>query len=210
MNGDIRKFFKIGAGSAGSDVGGKGASSVKKIKKVSKKNSAKQWKVFTDGSTINNGKRNAKGGIGIFFEDDSEYKVGEPFSYKGKTSNNICELEAVRRAIEIVVKKPEYKTGDKILICTDSSYVIDCITKWSNTWEKNGWKRKNRSGKLQPVKNVDLIKSIKSMYYKYNVLFKHIKAHRNLSEEIKKSSLEYQEWYGNKMADELANIGSGK
>ena len=48
------------------------------------------------------------------------------------------------------------------------------------------------------------------MYYKYNVLFKHIKAHRNLSEEIKKSSLEYQEWYGNKMADELANVGSGK
>ncbi len=199
MNTDIRKFFS---------VGGNKQNPAKKVSK--KKIPSKQWKVFTDGSAINNGKRNAKGGIGIYFSEDSEDNVGEPFSFQGKTSNNICELEAVRRAIVIIAKKPEFKSGDKILICTDSSYVIDCITKWSNTWEKNGWKRKNRSGKLQPVKNVDLIKSIKSMYYKYNVLFKHIKAHRNLSDEIKKNSLEYQEWYGNKMADELANVGSGK
>ena len=166
------------------------------------------WKVFTDGSAINNGKRNAKGGIGIFFKDDSNDNVGEPFSINGKTSNNICELEAVRRAIDIITKKIEFRQSDKILICTDSSYVIDCITKWSNTWEKNGWSRKNKKGKKVPVKNVDLIKSIKSMYYKHNIQFKHIKAHRVLGSEIKKDSLEYKEWYGNKMADELANLGS--
>ena len=198
MNGDIRKFFSTGP------------KTVNKPKKLSKKKIIiKEWKVFTDGSTINNGKRNARGGIGVFFIDESEDNVGEAFSFNGKTSNNICELEAVRRAIVIVVKKPEYKTSDKMLICTDSSYVIDCITKWSDTWEKNGWKRRNK-GKIVPVKNVDLIKSIKKLYYKYNIQFKHIKAHRNLSDKIKKNSLEYQEWYGNMKADELANVGSAK
>nr|QDY51923.1 RNase H [Mimiviridae sp. ChoanoV1] len=195
MNSDIRKYF-----------------STAKVepKKKSKKKSNKEWKVFTDGSTINNGKRNAKGGIGIFFDDDSPDNLGEEFNINGKTSNNICELEAVRRAINIIIKKKEFKSDDKILICSDSTYVIDCITKWSNTWEKNGWMRRNKGGKKVPVKNVELIKEIKKLYYQYTIQFKHIKAHRNLNPEIKKSSLEYKEWYGNKMADEFANVGSGK
>ena len=195
MNSDIRKYF---------------STSKVEPKKKSKKKSNKEWKVFTDGSTINNGKRNAKGGIGIFFDDDSPDNLGEEFNINGKTSNNICELEAVRRAINIIIKKKEFKSDDKILICSDSTYVIDCITKWSNTWEKNGWMRRNKGGKKVPVKNVELIKEIKKLYYQYTIQFKHIKAHRNLNPEIKKSSLEYKEWYGNKMADELANIGSGK
>ena len=195
MNSDIRKYF-----------------STAKVepKKKSKKKSNKEWKVFTDGSTINNGKRNAKGGIGIFFDDDSPDNLGEEFNINGKTSNNICELEAVRRAINIIIKKKEFKSNNKILICSDSTYVIDCITKWSNTWEKNGWTRRNKGGKKVPVKNVELIKEIKKLYYQYTIQFKHIKAHRNLNPEIKKSSLEYKEWYGNKMADEFANVGSGK
>lgn len=195
MNSDIRKYF---------------STSKVEPKKKSKKKSNKEWKVFTDGSTINNGKRNAKGGIGIFFDDDSPDNLGEEFNINGKTSNNICELEAVRRAINIIIKKKEFKSNNKILICSDSTYVIDCITKWSNTWEKNGWMRRNKGGKKVPVKNVELIKEIKKLYYQYTIQFKHIKAHRNLNPEIKKSSLEYKEWYGNKMADELANVGSGK
>ena len=70
--------------------------------------------------------------------------------------------------------------------------------------------RRNKGGKKVPVKNVELIKEIKKLYYQYTIQFKHIKAHRNLNPEIKKSSLEYKEWYGNKMADEFANVGSGK
>ena len=197
MNSDIRSFFKVG-----------GAPVTKKISK--KKIQAKTWKVFTDGSAINNGKRNAKGGIGIFFGDDNKDNVGLAFSKDGKTSNNICELEAVRRAISIIIKKIKFRVGDNILICTDSSYVIDCITKWSNAWERNGWKRKNKGGKKVPVKNVELIKEIKSNYLKYNIQFKHIKAHQVLGSNIKEDSLEYKEWYGNKMADELANLGSAE
>ena len=200
MNSDIRKFFQ---------VGGKSEKKLSKKKPLnSNKISIKEWKVFTDGSTINNGKRNARGGIGVFFDDFSTDNLGEEFNIDGKTSNNICELEAVRRAIMIIISKKDFKKTDKIQICSDSSYVISCITVWSNNWEKNGWKRKNRSGKSVPVKNVELIKSIKSLYNRYNIQFKHIKAHRTLGTNINPNSLEYQEWYGNKRADELANLGS--
>ena len=196
MSFDIRNFFQI----AGDN---KKKSKKKPLVKINK-----EWKVFTDGSTINNGKRNARGGIGVFFDDLSNDNLGEEFNINGKTSNNICELEAVRRAILIIIAKNDFNKSDKIQICSDSSYVISCITIWSNNWEKNGWKRKNRSGKSVPVKNVDLIKSIKSLYNRYNIQFKHIKAHRTLGTNVNINSLEYHEWYGNKRADELANLGS--
>ena len=206
MNNDIRKYFitkeKVIEKQIFKNL------ELETKSKTKTKTKSKEWKVFTDGSAINNGKKNARGGIGIFFSDDNTNNIGEEFSIEGKTSNNICELEAVRRAIEIISEDKEFKDTDLILVCSDSSYVIDCITKWSNTWEKNGWKRKNKSGKMEKVKNLDLIKSIKSMYYKYNIQFKHIKAHRVLGSEVSKDSLEYTEWYGNKMADEYANIGS--
>ena len=206
MNNDIRKYFitkeKVIEKQIFKNL------ELETKSKTKTKTKTKEWKVFTDGSAINNGKKNARGGIGIFFSDDNTNNIGEEFSIEDKTSNNICELEAVRRAIEIISEDKEFKDTDLILVCSDSSYVIDCITKWSNTWEKNGWKRKNKSGKMSVVKNLDLIKSIKSMYYKYNIQFKHIKAHRVLGSEVSKDSLEYTEWYGNKMADEYANIGS--
>ena len=201
MSFDIRKFFQI----AGDNKQNK---QNKKSKKKPLVKINKEWKVFTDGSTINNGKKNARGGIGVFFNDYSDDNLGEEFNINGKTSNNICELEAVRRAILIIIANKDFNKSDKIQICSDSSYVISCITIWSNNWEKNGWKRKNRSGKSVPVKNVDLIKSIKSLYKRHNIQFKHIKAHRTLGNNIDKNSLEYQEWYGNKRADELANLGS--
>jgi len=204
MNNDIRKYFITTEKVIEKQI----FKNLELETKSKTKTKTKEWKVFTDGSAINNGKKNARGGIGIFFSDDNTNNIGEEFSIEGKTSNNICELEAVRRAIEIISEDKEFKDTDLILVCTDSSYVIDCITKWSNTWEKNGWKRKNKSGKMEKVKNLDLIKSIKSMYYKYNIQFKHIKAHRVLGSDISKDSLEYTEWYGNKMADEYANIGS--
>ena len=105
----------------------------------------------------------------------------------------------------IKLKETNYKIGDKIIICTDSEYMINCITKWSNDWEKNGWKRNDR-GKLKNIQNLELIKELRNLVRKNNVSFKHIKAHQ--VEPTHKNSVQYQEWYGNMMADKLANLGS--
>ena len=51
---------------------------------------------------------------------------------KGAVTNNICELEAVRRAILAVVSQADYELDDDILVYTDSQYLINCINKWSH------------------------------------------------------------------------------
>ena len=163
--------------------------------------------VWTDGACSSNGKRNATGGIGVFFHDDSPLNISEPMMpKKGKVTNNICELEAVRRAILNIVNQEDYDWEDDILVYTDSQYLINSVTKWSNTWAANGWIRKNSKGKKVPVKNKELIQAIKGLCTKHNVILSHCKAHTNFTGAI--GSREYVIWYGNKRADELAVAGA--
>ena len=163
--------------------------------------------VWTDGSCLANGKKNAIGGIGVFFADDSPLNISEPVKpLKGAVTNNIAELEAVRRAILAIVEQEEYEVDDDILVYTDSQYLINCINKWSQTWAKNGWIRKNTKGKKVPVKNKELIQEVKGLCIKYQVVLSHCKAHTNFYGN--KDSKEYKIWYGNKRADELAVAGS--
>ena len=188
---DIRKYFII-----------------EKTEQLVKEKSHTLHKVFTDGSSINNGFKNCVGGIGVFFEDGSPYNIGEKMTFKddGKVSNNVCELTACLRAILSIKDLKNFdRLNDSILIYTDSKYLIDSITKWSNSWEKNGWMRTDRSGKKKPVKNVELMKQIKGLTQIYNIHFKHVKAHRSEPKGIDKETNEYKEWYGNMMADKLAN-----
>lgn len=168
---------------------------------------SRTFKVWTDGSCFDNGKKKAMGGIGVFFHDDSPNNISEPLVVeKGSVTNNKCELEAVRRAILSVVSQKDFHYDDTILVYTDSQYLINSINKWSDTWSKNGWTRKNAKGKKIPVKNVELIKNIKGLCVKYKVILTHCKAHTNFQGDI--GSPEYVIWYGNKKADELAVLGS--
>lgn len=48
-------------------------------------------------------------------------------------TNNVAELLAIEKAIDIVQNNKK----DIIEIFTDSSYSINCLTKWYNSWAKN-------------------------------------------------------------------------
>ena len=88
--------------------------------------------VYTDGSCLNNGKRNAQCGSGVWFEDGSEHncmiKIPGP-----SQSNQIGEIAAVITALG---KVPNYAP---LTIKTDSKYVINGLTKHLNDWEDQGW-----------------------------------------------------------------------
>ena len=159
------------------------------------------FKVFTDGSVSNNGRDNAKGGIGVFFNDNNPDNLSLELHIPNIT-NNICELEACIRAINIIINKKEFidnKNKNKIIIYTDSKYVINSIIIWFKDWEKNNWK----NSKNEPVKNLNFIKKLRDYYLKYDIEFIFIKAHKKKpNNDIE--SIEYKEWYGNKMADKLA------
>ncbi len=124
--------------------------------------------IYTDGACINNGKKNAKAGIGIYISDD--FTVSEKL--KGLPTNQRAELYAILKAL-LIIDILNYKN---INIYTDSMYSINCITKWVKGWKKNGWK----DSKKKDVKNKDLIDNIDKIYSKYNhIHFNHVEAHTN-------------------------------
>ena len=163
--------------------------------------SLKVYEVFTDGSSINNGKKYKLqfGGIGIFFNRNEFGPICQPLT--GKITNNIAELKACITAIEFLIKTKDFN-DNHIHIYTDSEYTINCILKWSKNWEKNGWK----NSKKQEVSNKDLIIKLNNYYKNYKIKFIHVKAHQ--PEPKNKDSLEYKIWYGNFVADKLAQTAS--
>lgn len=66
-------------------------------------------------------------------------------------TNQRAELTAILRALEIA---PPYQP---VRIVTDSQYSINCVTVWSRSWERKGWK----TATGEDVKNQDLVKAIR-------------------------------------------------
>lgn len=170
-----------------------------KIIKTIKKNINKDPNalyIFTDGSSINNGSKNANSGFGIYIPEPEtmHLKISSKLP-KGKT-NNYAELKAILEALKIldhtdigILKKIK---KEKIIIVTDSQYSINCITQWYHKWIKKGWV----SATGEEVKNKELIQEIQPLSVKHNVTFKHIKAHTS------KKGFFYD---GNRVVDKLAN-----
>lgn len=137
--------------------------------------------VYTDGSCLNNGKKDAIAGIGVFFNDNSPFNVSKKLN--GHVSNNISELTACIIALNIIV---ENKLSDKVIIKTDSQYVINSLTKWIYNWKKNNWKTSTK----KDVLNKNLIIVLDSFNTKLDIKYVYVKGHSGE--------------HGNEMADLLS------
>ena len=119
--------------------------------------------IYTDGAAKGNP---GPGGYGVVME-----LVGTAFKkefYEGfrHTTNNRMELLAVIVGLE-KLKKPNMK----VLVISDSKYVVDSVEK---KWVL-GWEKKSFAGR----KNADLWKRFLKIYRKHQVDFKWIKGHTN-------------------------------
>ncbi|RZJ27361.1 MAG: ribonuclease HI [Flavobacterium sp.] len=119
--------------------------------------------IYTDGAAKGNP---GPGGYGVVME-----KVGSGYHkefYEGfrLTTNNRMELLAVIVGLE-KLKNP----GTRVLITSDSKYVIDSVQKnWVFGWEKKGF-----AGK----KNPDLWQRFLKVYRQHKVDFVWVKGHNN-------------------------------
>ena len=121
--------------------------------------------VYTDGACVNNGKKNAKAGYGIYFGENDKRNVSKRVD--GKQTNNVAELTAIIETYKIIEKDIASK---RIVIFTDSKYALKCIQLYGKKQDLNGWK--------EDIPNKDLVKKIYTLYKeKKNVEFRHIKAH---------------------------------
>lgn len=106
-------------------------------------------RIYTDGSSLANGKAGSRAGVGVFFGDGdarnvSERLVGDP------QTNQRAELMAMLRALEIA---PEEQT---VQIISDSQYSINCVTQWALGWKMKGWV----TATGEKVKNQDIIRAV--------------------------------------------------
>ena len=93
-----------------------------------------RW-VYVDGACINNGRRDAAAGYGVWFGNNNGLNVSRVVS-GDKHSNQVAEIQAAKAAIEIATDL-EF---DGLKIYTDSRYVYMGITSWINIWKENGWR----------------------------------------------------------------------
>jgi ribonuclease HI len=151
--------------------------------------------IYTDGACTNNQHKDIrKGGYGVFFGDNDNNNISAKLEGP-KITNQVAELTACIKGIEILINKVEIKD---LIIKTDSMYTINCINVWFDGWKKRGWKKAD--GK--PVDNLELIQKLHEYKTIYNIKFVHVRAHKS---EPPKDDPNYADWYGNMMADKLAS-----
>jgi len=134
--------------------------------------------MFTDGACSGNP---GPGGWGVLLRwrgTEKELCGGDP-----ETTNNRMELMAAIQGLESL-KRPM-----KIVLATDSRYVMDGITKWIFNWKKNGWRTANK----KPVKNDDLWQRLDAAMKGHDIEWQWVKGHAGHVE--------------NERADQLARDG---
>lgn len=134
--------------------------------------------IYTDGACKGNP---GPGGWGVVLQWGEHEKTlhgGE-----ADTTNNRMELMGAISALE-ALKRP-----CRVLLHTDSKYVIQGVTEWMRGWKMRGWKTADN----KPVKNEDLWQRLDEARLRHDVKWIWVKGHAGVP--------------GNERADQLANQG---
>lgn len=134
--------------------------------------------VHTDGACSGNPGPGGWGAILEFNSTRRELSGGEAL-----TTNNRMELLAAISALE-ALKRP-----CRVEMHVDSIYVKDGISKWINSWKRNGWKTADK----KPVKNLDLWQRLDAALAGHEISWHWVRGHSGHDD--------------NERADELARQG---
>ena len=138
----------------------------------------KTIEIYTDGACRGNPGPGGWGALLIAGKHEKALHGGDP-----ETTNNRMELTAAIEALNAL-------TGPrKVILHTDSKYVMDGISKWMPNWKERGWKTSAK----KPVKNQDLWQALDEAAGRHEIDWRWVKGHNGNP--------------GNEKADELANLG---
>lgn len=142
----------------------------------------KTVKIFTDGACSGNPGAGGWGAILRYGQHERELSGGER-----NTTNNRMELSAVISALS-ALKEP-----CKVILTTDSKYVVDSVTKgWVYGWKKKGWIKSDK----KPALNVDLWEKLLPLLELHEVEWVWVKGHAGHAE--------------NERCDELAVLAASR
>ena len=140
--------------------------------------------VYIDGSCIRNGTSTAQAGYDIFWGDQHPWNCSHPLPPDSTATNNKAELTAAIKALQ-VARNNNLK---RLIVCSDSNYVIQGVTERIYKWGDNGWKTANG----EDVKNKDIWMELTALTLdsEMEITWKHVAAHSGIP--------------GNEEADKLA------
>jgi ribonuclease HI len=133
--------------------------------------------IYTDGACSGNPGPGGWGSVLLYNGHRREISGGER-----DTTNNRMEMRAVIEALE-TLKRP-----CRVIVHTDSVYVMKGITEWMHQWKARNWK----TAAKKPVKNIDLWQALDQALARHQVRWKWVKGHSGVD--------------GNERADELARL----
>ena len=118
--------------------------------------------IYSDGSCLGNP---GPGGWGALLRWRGHER--ELSGSQAETTNNRMELTAAIEALT-AIKKPS-----KVILTTDSRYVIQGINEWMPNWVARGWKTASK----QPVKNQDLWQALHEQVGRHDIEWQWVKGH---------------------------------
>jgi ribonuclease HI len=118
--------------------------------------------IYTDGACSGNP---GPGGWGVVMSCQGKEK--EMYGFDPLTTNNRMELMAAIQALEALTRPVT------VSLHTDSTYVLNGITKWIQGWQRNGWK----TAAKKPVKNDDLWRRLTEAMRPHDVSWVWVKGH---------------------------------
>ena len=122
---------------------------------------------FTDGACLGNP---GPGGWAALLRAQGKERLlaaGDP-----DTTNNRMELMAAIGALEALTRPC------KVLLTTDSRYVMQGIEEWVPKWRANGW----RTADKKPVKNQDLWQRLAAAVEPHKVRWQWVRGHNGHAE----------------------------
>jgi ribonuclease HI len=136
--------------------------------------------IYTDGSTIGNGRKNATGGYGVFIPGTTSVKerLITRELINGKITNGVAELKAMMRALEEILLIDIEVDEDielEFIIHYDSTYAADVVT-----------------GKKAAKANLELVQSCRAL----------------LAECVERVSVEFQHVYSHTGKQDIHSIGN--
>ena len=134
--------------------------------------------IYTDGACRGNP---GPGGWGVLLMAGKHRKT--LYGGEAETTNNRMELTAAIEALNAV------RGSQRIVLHTDSTYVMKGIREWMPGWKRRGWK----TAAKKPVKNRDLWQALDEARNRHDVTWRWVKGHSGDP--------------GNEEADRLANLG---
>jgi ribonuclease HI len=92
--------------------------------------------------------------------------------YNPNGTNNTAELNALHHALRMA--ETNITAGRSVQILCDSTYAINCISKWAPGWEAKGWRKAGGE-----IKNLSIIQDAHAVYTRIatEIQLTHVSAH---------------------------------